>query len=261
MGLMSIRIILPDRQTLEVLTFGKDHGNTVWLWCNVHTLQHNLVYGKRAAAKIKTTKPDPHFIIEFSSTTFRTLALTGNTALRDFAKRLKKGVTQLSPQPLVLDAAMQQCISAITHYQGIEDTKRMYLYAHTLELLWLQQENYLRSLQRRIIYVKSEYDRERIVFARDYLLTHMDLPPTLIELAGIAGINEFKLKRGFKELFNQTVFGYLADVRLEMARRALKEKQKTVTRIAFELGYASLQHFSAAFKKKFGVSPAKYVER
>jgi AraC-like DNA-binding protein len=43
-----------------------------------------------------------------------------------------------------------------------------------------------------------------------------------------------------------------------MARRALLQKQKNVTQIAFELGYASLQHFSAAFKKKFGVSPAKF---
>jgi AraC-like DNA-binding protein len=59
-------------------------------------------------------------------------------------------------------------------------------------------------------------------------------------------------------MFNQSVFAYLAEVRLEMARRALLEKKKTVTRIAFELGYASLQHFSKSFKDKFGKPPAKY---
>jgi AraC-like DNA-binding protein len=189
------------------------------------------------------------------------MVVTGNVVLHDFVGKTKTGKKHfLSPQPLVLDAAMLQCISAMTHYQGSEQNKSMYMYGRVLDLLWLQQENYGRAQQPRMVYVKTEYDKERIVFARDYLLTHMDAPPTLIQLAAIAGINEFKLKRGFKEMFNQTVFAYLADVRLDMAQRALREKQKTVTQIAFELGYASLQHFSAAFKKKFGVPPARYDE-
>jgi len=256
---MGIRVISPHGHTIEVLPFAQYKGNTVWCWCNVHTLQHNLVYGKRNAVKKKNTEPDQHLIVEFSPAAFQVLAVTGNNALHDFAKKIKSEKKQsLSQQPLVLDAAMQQCISVMTHYQGNEETKNMYMYARILDLLWLQQENYIRTQTPRTVYVKTEYDKERIVFARDYLLTHMDAPPTLIQLAAIAGINEFKLKRGFKEMFNQTVFGYLADVRLEMARRALNEKQKTVTQIAFELGYASLQHFSTAFKKKFGVPPAKY---
>lgn len=256
---MGIRIVAPAGETIEVLRFVKHKGNTVWCWFNVHTLQHNLVYGKRSVPKRKKSEPDPHFIIEFSPAAFQALAVTGNTALRNFAKEIKRGNTlALSQQPLMLDAAMQQCVSAITHYQGSEDAKGTYMYARVLELLWLQQENYTRAQQPRTVHVKNEYDKERIVFARDYLLTHLDAPPTLIRLAAIAGINEFKLKQGFKELFNQTVFAYLADVRLDMARRALREKQKTVTQIAFELGYASLQHFSEAFKKKFGVPPARY---
>lgn len=257
---MGIRIISPNGQTVEVLRFINHKGNTVCCRCNVHTLQYNLIYGKRRVTKRKTAGPDPHFTVEFSPTAFQALAVTGNTALRDFAKKIKKGKLQLlSQQYLVMDAAMQQCISAITNYQGSEDTKSMYMYARVLDLLWLLQENYLRAQQPRTMYVKTEYDKERIVFARNYLLTHMNAPPTLIDLATIAGINEFKLKRGFKEMFNQTVFGYLADVRLEMARRALREKQKTITQIAFELGYSSLQHFSAAFKKKFGVSPTNVI--
>jgi AraC-like DNA-binding protein len=73
----------------------------------------------------------------------------------------------------------------------------------------------------------------------------------------MAGLNEFKLKKGFKETFNQTVFEYLSDVRLETARNDLLNTGKSVTEIACELGYSSLQHFSAAFSKKFGVSPKK----
>ncbi|WP_376779847.1 helix-turn-helix domain-containing protein [Sphingobacterium multivorum] len=73
----------------------------------------------------------------------------------------------------------------------------------------------------------------------------------------MAGLNEYKLKRGFKEVFHQTAFSYLSDLRLELAKNQLLEGKKPVTEIAFEMGYCSLQHFSTAFKKKFAVSPSQ----
>lgn len=258
---MGIRIISPGGHTTEVLRFARQQRPAVWCWCNVRTLQHNLVCGKRPFPKKKADAQDANFIVEFSAAAFQSIAATGNAGLRNFAKQIKKGkAVSLAQQHMVLDAALQQCISALTHYQGNDETQHLYSYARVVELLWLQQENYLRAQQPRAVYVKTEYDRERIVFARDYLLTHMDAPPSLGQLAAIAGINEFKLKRGFKELFNQTVFAYLADVRLQMAARALREKKKTISQIAFELGYASPQHFSMAFRKKFGVAPVRYAE-
>ena len=110
---------------------------------------------------------------------------------------------------------------------------------------------------RKVTFIKKEYDRERILFDRDYLIRHMENPPSLAELSRLAGINEFKLKNGFKEIFNQPVFAWLADYRLETARNELLKNDRTITEIAFELGFSSPQHFSTAFKKKYGVSPGK----
>jgi AraC-like DNA-binding protein len=95
------------------------------------------------------------------------------------------------------------------------------------------------------------------MYAREYLISHMETPPGLSELARIIGINEYKLKRGFKEMFGNTVFGYLSDLRLEMAKNELLENRNTASTIASELGYSSVQHFSNAFKKKFGYAPSK----
>jgi AraC-like DNA-binding protein len=64
------------------------------------------------------------------------------------------------------------------------------------------------------------------------------------------------LKNGFKEVFHNTVYGSLSDTRLEMARKEM-QGAKTLTEIAFELGYSSNQHFSMAFRKKYGVAPNK----
>jgi AraC-type DNA-binding domain-containing proteins len=94
-------------------------------------------------------------------------------------------------------------------------------------------------------------------FAHQYLLEHLAMPPSINELARIAGINSFKLRNGFKELFGDTIFGYLNSFRLEKAYHMILWSEKNMTQIAFELGFSSLQHFSTAFKKAYGCSPKK----
>jgi AraC-like DNA-binding protein len=71
----------------------------------------------------------------------------------------------------------------------------------------------------------------------------------------MVGLNEYKLKRGFKETFNTTVFGYLADQRLNLAQQYLRDTDKTAAEISAELGYCTPQHFNNAFKRKFGFTP------
>lgn len=134
----------------------------------------------------------------------------------------------------------------------------MFLQSKCIELLTLQAQMYeeMTSKPGASIF-KTGYDKERILFAKDYLLQNAITPPTLTELAKIAGLNEFKLKRGFKEVFNNTVFGYLNDHKLTQARELLLSGSSAIKEIADDLGYSSVPHFSSAFKKKFGVSPGK----
>lgn len=256
---MGLRIIDTKGGIADVIPFSGSVLKVITLCCDLQTSTHKLDFGKRFIKKPKPNRHSDLFIVETSLPVFQTIALTGNEALREFYQSVRKGKsTRLTTNPLPLDLSMQHCISSMRNYTGSSENKNTFLFSKVIELLWLQQENIFRSREMKNYFVKTEYDIERITFARDYLLTHLDAPPTLQSLASIAGINEFKLKHGFKELFNQPVFTYLANIRLEMAQRALREKKKTITQIAFELGYASLQHFSKAFKDKFGVSPLRY---
>lgn len=221
--------------------------------------QHNMFYGKEAEGKMKIEElRSRSFLIQFSKDAFLGIARDGNDAIRRFADAAAAGRSvAFSDTNLDIDLNLQNCINAILHCNYTDPLKRMFFYSKTVEMLVLQAESFDRAMSRKETYIRKEYDRERIVFARDYLIKNIDCPPTLVELARIAGINEYKLKRGFKETFNQTVFEYLSDVRLELARIDLLEKRRSVTEIAFQLGYSSLQHFSAAFKKKFGIPPSK----
>ena len=134
----------------------------------------------------------------------------------------------------------------------------MFLQSKCVELLILQAQAYEDALGKTATsIIKTDFDKERILFARDYLIQNALQPPTLRELSKIAGINEFKLKKGFKEIFNSTVFGYLTDHKLGQARELLSFGNTSIKELADDLGYSSVQHFSTAFKKKFGISPGR----
>jgi len=221
--------------------------------------QHNMFYGTEAKGKIRFDGSTMRsFLIQFSKDAFFNIARDGNDAIKRFAERVALGnATAFSPTNLDIDMRLHNCIDSLVHCKYADSLKRMFFFSRTIEMLVLQAEAFDRAFHGQPVYIKNNYDKERILFVRDCLLKNIDSPPTLSQLARTAGLNEFKLKKGFKETFNQTVFEYLSDVRLETAKKDLLNTSKSATEIACELGYSSLQHFSAAFKKKFGVSPRK----
>ena len=86
----------------------------------------------------------------------------------------------------------------------------------------------------------------------------MDNPCTLVELSHKVGINDFKLKKGFKQLYGTTVYEFLVDARMEKAKLLLLETETSIHEIAFVTGYKNLSSFITAFKKKMGYSPGSY---
>jgi AraC-like DNA-binding protein len=98
-------------------------------------------------------------------------------------------------------------------------------------------------------------DIRKVHLAREILLHDLQHPPSMTLLARQSGLNTFKLKAGFKQVYGNSVFGYLKDYRLGQAKAMIREGGKTVTAVAYETGYSTLQHFSNEFKKKFGMSP------
>jgi len=220
--------------------------------------QHNLFYGTNAKGKMKLDELRmKSFIVQFTKDSFLAMSKDGNESLKQFADKIVAGTpTAFSNANLNIDLPLQTCINSILNCDYSSGLRRLFFLSKTIELLVLQAESFNNFQHSPPRYIKHDYEKERIVFARDYLVKNIESPPTLVELAKIAGINEYKLKRGFKEMFNQTAFSYLSDLRLELAKNDLLEGKKQATEIAFELGYCSLPHFSNAFKKKFGITPS-----
>lgn len=108
-------------------------------------------------------------------------------------------------------------------------------------------------------FLKDQDTLRKIKQAKEHLLKNMESPPSLKELARWAGLNEYQLKAGFKEVYGNTVYGYLLDHKLDNARVLLDTNKYQVAEVAYQIGYTNPSHFIAAFKKKFGVTPKKYL--
>lgn len=85
-------------------------------------------------------------------------------------------------------------------------------------------------------------------------------PHSLRRLCLAVGTNEFYLKRGFRGLFQTTVFGYLREKRMEHARALFERGKRNVTEVATEVGYTNISHFAAAFRRQFGMNPKVFVQ-
>ena len=108
-------------------------------------------------------------------------------------------------------------------------------------------------------FLKDQEILKKITQVKEHILKNIDTPLSLKELARWAALNEYQLKAGFKEIYGNTVHGYLSDHKLDNARVLLDTKKYQVAEVAYQIGYANPSHFIAAFKKKFGVTPKKYL--
>ncbi len=98
---------------------------------------------------------------------------------------------------------------------------------------------------------------EKINLAQAILLSDLENPPSLTELAHKIGTNTNTLKKEFKAQFGVPVFKYLQNERLNKAHNLIKKERTTIQEAAWAVGYDSLGSFSNAFEKKFGYRPSQ----
>ncbi|XZF14888.1 helix-turn-helix transcriptional regulator [Chitinophagaceae bacterium MMS25-I14] len=232
-------------------------GRTIMIQANQHGMHYTPVF--EGVGDYPANTRMKFFEVHFTKDMFLELVKDSCPLLMDFAGHVAAGrVAELHEDMLEISAAMHQAIREIVNCRLTGGLKLLFLQSKCMELLALQAQAFEDAVHPKPRLVcKSDYDKERIHFAREYLLEHIRQPPSLMELAKVAGINEFKLKQGFKEIFDNTVYGYLSDYKLSQARELLLSGPMAVKEVADILGYSSVQHFSSAFRKKFGVPPGK----
>lgn len=218
---------------------------------------HNIIYSKDFDMVVHNrTLELETFGVQFPREVFLRFTQNANDVLQRFAEKIIRGESVLlSDQWGAVDPAIQQVVDQVVHNRYSGDLQQLFLLSKSIELLVLCAESCQHASGRKEVFIKNAADKEKIIAARDLVNDRVTCPPSLSEIARLVGMNEYKLKRGFKETFQTTVFGYLTEQRLNLARRYLLDTDKTASEISAELGYSTPQHFNNAFKRHFGKPP------
>ncbi len=159
------------------------------------------------------------------------------------------------PYAMTMSARIADVIHAIQRCPFTGITRYMLIESKLMELFVLQMEQ-LQSMQQQNLYGKwNPQDVERLYAVKEYLDTSYLDSLSLKSLTMQFGLNEFKLKKGYKELFKTTVFGYVHQLRMQKAKSLLRQREMSVSEVAFHIGYDNVSSFSTEFKKRFGYSP------
>jgi AraC-like DNA-binding protein len=137
-----------------------------------------------------------------------------------------------------------------------------YLEALSMEIL-LQMIGELsnREMVRRTATGLRARDLNRIYEARDYLWQHYRNPPKIADVARLVGLNQTKLKAGFREVTQLTIYGYITKCRMERAADLLQTGNYGIAEVAYEVGYDYPANFTSAFKKFHGKLPRSMTRR
>jgi AraC-like DNA-binding protein len=97
--------------------------------------------------------------------------------------------------------------------------------------------------------------KKRIKDLKQYLVELEGKLPTLNELAAQFGRSARLLNDEFQNEYGESIFNFVINHRLSVAHKAIAQSNIALKDLSSRLGYAHVNHFSAAFKKKFGYAP------
>ena len=102
------------------------------------------------------------------------------------------------------------------------------------------------------------HDLRCIINAAEIVERNMISPPSLSQLARKVGINDNKLKKLFKVVFKNTVYGYLKEKRMQRASELLINGDMSVQEVAQSVGFKHVGYFSRLFRETYDASPLAF---
>lgn len=133
----------------------------------------------------------------------------------------------------------------------------MYLKAKVFELMAIQMENY-KNININKEKIKPDKTIKTLYLIRQIIKSNLHKNMSLKELTIEAGINGNTLNREFIRVFGFSINEFSTLEKMSKAKDMLENTDKMVYQIAEEVGYKNATHFSAAFKRKFEITPNEY---
>ncbi|MDD3459287.1 MAG: AraC family transcriptional regulator [Weeksellaceae bacterium] len=219
---------------------------------------HNIIYTEPSLGNIQCT-PGKYevFYISMSLEMFKSYFPRDEDVFEKFKRQMEQSdFSLLRNEHGVLNHKIIKVIEDICHPDSLQSIKPIYIIAKVIELLSIQL-NELCTICQPLPLVRPE-DVEKMYEVKNFILKHLNENHSLSELAQIVGTNDYTLKKEFKQLFGTTVFGFWSDAKMDNAQKLLAETTTDIKEISEIIGYKNPQHFSTAFKRKFGLTPSQF---
>lgn len=218
--------------------------------------QHNLLYIPHTDMNYKIEGNEAKFFgIQFSERFFYRFIDEDSKLLSSLWEKIEKEEESVlvNDKNLFITPTIKGVVLSMMSSNKQGFLKKLFLESKVIELLMLQLEQ--AEYYSYDSFIVNISDKEKLFAVKELLEQNILAEFTLKELAYKTGLNEFKLKRGFKELFGKTVFNFFNDLRMEYAKNLITDEKKNIAEVADILGYSESHHFTRAFKKKFGILP------
>lgn len=158
-----------------------------------------------------------------------------------------------------ISPSMAIVLNQLMNYNLHPTIKPLYFKAKAYELLSLYFNRPADADVEQCPFLADEDNVSKIKKAKQIIISRMAEPPTLQQLADEINLPLNKLKEGFKQIYGDSVFSFLFDYKMEVARQLLATGSHNVNEVGLKVGYSTSSHFIAAFKKKFGTTPKKFL--
>ena len=158
-----------------------------------------------------------------------------------------------------ISPSMAIVLSQMFNYNLNPSIKNLYYKAKGYELLSLYFNRTEDPNAEQCPFLVDEDNVMKIKKAKEIIIANMAEPPSLQALADEIGLNLKKLKMGFKQIYGDTVYGFLFDYKMDYARKLLDSGSYNVNEVGLKIGYSTGSHFIVAFRKKYATTPKKYL--
>lgn len=150
-------------------------------------------------------------------------------------------------------------VNDIVKKEEPEMMKSFYYKIKAMELLFYLFES-LRKRKNAVIVKLSHKEIDAIYLVRDKIVSSLSQSTSIDELKQIAGMNELKLRKLFKQVFGMGIYDYYQHLRMKEAARLLREEHLSVSEAGYKMGFENLGHFTKVFEKNIGKKPMKYIQ-
>lgn len=161
---------------------------------------------------------------------------------------------------LPLGSSLLRCLDDLHGCDLKEHSRRLFIRSKAIEILChafkaMAQEEDFGSPEASALMTRGVLRAQRL------LIDNFVTPPSLDDLAREVGLSRSSLCAGFRQIVGQTVFDYIADLRMQQALALLNQRDASITEIAYAVGYSHPSSFSLAVQRRFGTSPSELRRR